>query len=147
MAILRANYQPKSRAGGIGRSVAYYTWREGADQPRTWHDQDGRELGYDAVKEEVTEHASESAYTYRVVLSTRDATLDHADYAEVLGEQFDCWYVTTHHAGSHPHAHAIAFTDELLDVDEVRRMREHLHDLELEAERQLDRGMAAEWSP
>jgi hypothetical protein len=115
MAILKANYLPQAQTGRIGRSVAYYTWREGTDQqPRSWHDQDGRELNYDAAKEEVTEHASEASFTYRIVLSTRDAQLDHEQYAAVFNEHFDDFYLTTHHAGSHPHAPAIAFGDHRL---------------------------------
>ena len=77
MAILKANYLPQAQSERISRSVAYYTWREGLDQQlRTWHDQDGRQLGYDTAKDEVAEHASEASYTYRIVLSTRDAALD-----------------------------------------------------------------------
>lgn len=145
MAILKANYLPQRRSGRIGRSVAYYTWREGADQqPRDWRDQDGRLLGYDQAKHEVTEHAMEHSYTYRVVLSTRDAQLDPEQYASVLSDHFDEFYVTEHHAGSHPHAHAIAFSDRRLDADELGDMREHLQQLETERERELDR--SHDWS-
>jgi len=138
MAILKANYLPQAQTGRIGRSVAYYTWREGTDQPpRAWHDQDGHELGYDAAKEAVAEHAAEAAYTYRIVLSTRDAPLDAEQYAAVLGEHFDHYFLTAHHAGSHPHAHAIAFSDRRLGTDELSQMREHLHEFELAREHQL----------
>lgn len=147
MAILKANYLPQARTGGIGRSVAYYTWREGTDQqPRTWHDQDGHELGYDAAKEVIAEHASDASYTYRIVLSTRDAQLDPEHYAAVLNEHFDDFYLTTHHAGDHPHAHAIAFSDHRVGVDELGAMREHLHELEIEREHQLELDSAAERS-
>ena len=140
MAILKANYLPQERSGRIGRSVAYYTWREGPDQqPRDWRDQDTRLLGYDQAK-----HASEHSYTYRVVLSTRDAQLDPEYYASVLNDHFDRFYATEHHAGSHPHAHAIAFSDRRLDADELGEMREHLQQLEAERERELDR--SHDWS-
>jgi len=139
MAIVKANYVPQAQSGRIGRSVAYYTWREGADQqPRPWHDQDGRELHYDAAKVEVGEHASEASFTYRIVLSTRDAQLDHEQYAAVLNDHFDDFYLTTHHAGEHPHAHAIAFSDHRLSAGELGEMREHLQELEIEREQQLE---------
>jgi hypothetical protein len=139
MAILKAHYLPQAQSERISRSVDYYTWREGADdQPRTWHDQDGRELGYDAAKEEVAEHASEASYTYRIVLSTRDAQLDPEHYAAVLKEQFDDFYLTAHHAGDHPHAHAIAFSDHRLNAGELGEMREHLHEFEIKREQQLE---------
>jgi hypothetical protein len=139
MAIVKANYLPQAQSGRIGRSVAYCTWREGADQqPRSWHDQDGRELHYDTAKDEVAEHAWEASYTYRIVLSTRDAALDPEHYAAVLNEHFDDFYLTTHHAGEHPHSHAIAFSDHRLSAGELGEMREHLHELEIEREQQLE---------
>ncbi len=147
MAILKANYLPQAQSGRISRSVAYYTWREGADQqPRSWHDQDGRMLPYDAAKHEVAEHASEAAYTYRIVLSTRDAALDPGQYAAVLNDHFDEFYLTTHSAGSHPHAHAIAFSDHRLSADELGDMRAHLHNLEIDREHQLDLDPTHNWS-
>jgi hypothetical protein len=139
MAILKANYLPQAQSERISRSVAYYTWREGTDQqPRSWHDQDGHELDYDSAREEVAEHASEASYTYRIVLNTRDAALDPEHYAAVLNDHFDDFYLTTRHAGSHPHAHAIAFSDHRLSADELGEMREHLHELEIEREHQLE---------
>jgi hypothetical protein len=56
----------------------------------------------------------------------------------VLNEHFDDFYVTTHHAGSHPHAHAIAFSDHRLTAGELGEMREQLHALEVEREQQLE---------
>jgi hypothetical protein len=147
MAILKANYLPKSQSGRISRSVAYYTWREGTDQqPRSWRDQDGRELGYNAAKEEVVEQASEASYTYRIVLSTRDATLDRDEYALILDRHVDRFYLTTHHAGDHPHAHAIAFSDSRLGTGDLAEMRHQLRELELDHERQLEFDAANEQS-
>jgi hypothetical protein len=147
MSIVKANYLSQAQSGRIGRSVAYYTWREGADQqPRTWHDQDGRLLPYEAAKHEVAEHASEASYTYRIVLSTRDATLEPEHYAAVLNEHFDEFFLTTHHAGSHPHAHVIAFSDHRLGADELGEMRGHLHELEIGREHQLEADQSHDWS-
>ena len=80
----------------------------------------------------------------------RDAPASRPDapgkriYASVLSDHFDQFYVTEHHAGSHPHAHAIAFSDRRLDADQLGDMREHLQQLEAERERELDR--SHDWS-
>jgi hypothetical protein len=146
MAIVKANYQPRGEASRLHRSVAYYTWREGPDQPRRWYDRDGRELAYDAAVAEVTHEAARAAYTYRLVLSTKETTLGPDSYGEVLGERFDRWYLTTHHGGDHPHAHAIAFSDHRLDVPELAAMRQHLRELELDREHELAQEQSADLS-
>ena len=139
MAIVKANYVRGAGGGRVGRAVDYYGWREGADVDRVWHASDGRELDQDAAKGEIEERAEEAPYTYRVVLSTREAELDADDYGQVLDEHFDDWYFTTHHEGEHPHAHAVAFSDERIDRDDLAGLRERLGELELEHEQGLER--------
>jgi len=104
-------------------------------------------MDYEQVWHEVTDRAHEAGYTYRVMLSTRDVELDTDDYARVLSGQFGEWYLTTHHAGAHPHAHAIAFSDHRLNVRDLREMRAELADLELTRERALEPELdtAREW--
>ncbi len=147
MAIVKANYKPRARVGRIGRSVTYYTWREDPEHPNSWRAANGRALDYDTVWHEVTDEAHESPYTYRVLLSTRDVELADDDYARVLDRHFAEWYFTTHFAGDHPHAHAIAFSDHRLNVQELREMRVELAERELVRERELDldRDLAREW--
>ncbi len=146
MAIVKANYRPRARVAGIGRSVAYYTWREHAGVPAAWYSSDGRELSYETARREVTEQAHEASYTYRIVLSTRDTPLEAEDYAQILDAQFNRWYLATHHAGEHPHAHAIAFSDHRLDVGHLTAMREQLRELEIDRERELEQVRAHDWS-
>lgn len=145
MAIVKARYRPRANVGRIGRSVTYYTWREDPDRPNLWRAADGQTLDYEQVWHAVTDRAHEASYTYRVLLSTRDVALDTDDYARVLDGQFSEWYLTTHHAGDHPHAHAIAFSDHRLGVQELREMRHDLAERELSRERELERELAREW--
>lgn len=147
MAIVKANYKPRARVGRIGRSVTYYTRRQDPDRPNAWRAADGQVLDYDQVWHQVTDRAHEASYTYRIMLSTRDVELDVDDYARVLDGQFAEWYLTTHHQGDHPHAHAIAFSDHRLGVLDLCEMRHELAELELARERALDRELdvAREW--
>jgi hypothetical protein len=139
MAIVKANYRPRANVGRIGRSVTYYTWREDPEHPAPWQAANGRTLDYNTVWHEVTDQAHESPYTYRILLSTRDVALADDDYGRVLDRHFAEWYVTTHFAGDHPHAHAIAFSDHRLNVGELREMRAELAERELARERDLER--------
>jgi hypothetical protein len=147
VAIVKANYRNRASVGRIGRSVTYYTWREDRYHPGRWQASDGRPLEYEQVWREVTDRAHEAGYTYRVMLSTRDVELDADDYARVLDGQFADWYLTAHHAGDHPHAHAIAFSDHRLGVRDLQEMRAELAELELGRERALERDLdvAREW--
>lgn len=148
MAIVKANYRTAARAtraGGIGRSVAYYTFRGQPGEARTWQASDGRELGYAAARREVTAQAREATYTYRIVLSTKEVPLEREDYREALGDRFDAYYVTRHHEGEHPHAHAIAFTGRRLDRRELQEMRGRLLDREQARERERDRERGRGW--
>ena len=138
MAIVKANYL-HHRAGGhlrrLGRAVAYYSWREASDerpreQPRTWYSADGRRLDYAAARREITQGARESAYAYRVVLSTAAVALAPADYASVLNRQFDRWFLVLHHGGPHPHAHAVALSARRLEARQLNDLREALTERE-----------------
>ena len=55
--VLVAKYTPQAKAAGLGRRVAYYSWREGEDRPRehprVWHAHGGRELDYAAARAEI----------------------------------------------------------------------------------------------
>jgi hypothetical protein len=141
--VVVARYTPRAKAGGVGRSVAYYTWRDGEDRPRerprAWHAHGGRELDYAAARAEIAAAARDAPYTYRLVLSpTAEAGLEPGDYGAVLGRHFDRWYVVAHHYGDHPHAHALAPSPRRLDVRQLADLRAALG--ERSRERELARG-------
>ena len=64
------------------------------------------------------------------MLSTRDVPLAPADYGAALGRAFDRWYLTAHHGGEHPHAHAVAFAARPLCAAELNAVRAVLGDRE-----------------
>jgi len=156
VAIVKANYLRGGAPGTAARvrgAAGYYTWRpaDGLERGagRTWyaaaeHDGAVRELDPRAARAEIVSGAEGAAYTYRLVLSTREAELAPADYAAVLDRHFDTWYFTLHHEEEHPHAHAIAFADARLDVDDLRDLREQLAERELGRERALELGRGDE---
>ena len=140
MAYFHARYTPRGPAGNLRRGLRYYTWREEDahphGRPRVWHAHDGRELDYAAAKAEIPAGAQEAPYTYRLVLSTKDAPLTPEDYAAVLDRGgFDRWYFTQHHGGDHPHAHGVAFAARLRGRDELNAVRAALGDRERARER------------
>jgi hypothetical protein len=144
--VVVAKYTPCAKAGGLGRSVAYYTWRDGEDRPRerprVWHAAGGRELDYATARAEITAAAREAPLTYRLVLSpTAEGGLTPEDYGAVLGRHFDRWYVVAHHFGEHPHAHALAPSPRRLDVRQLADLRAALG--ERSRERELARGREA----
>jgi hypothetical protein len=144
--VVVAKYTPRAKAGGLGRSVAYYTWRDGTDRPRerprVWHAHGGRELDYAAARAEITAAAREAPYTYREVLSPgTEGDLSPEDYGAVLGRHFDRWYVVAHHYGEHPHAHALAPSPRRLDVRQLADLRAAL------GERSRARELAREADP
>jgi hypothetical protein len=143
--VVVAKYTPRAKAGDLGRSVAYYTWRDGEDRPRerprVWHAAGGRELDYAAARAEIAAAAREAPYTYRVVLSPGAAEgLSPEDYGAVLGRHFDRWYVVAHHFGEHPHAHALAPVPRLLGRSELAALRAALGARTLEREHERERG-------
>jgi len=135
MAIVKANYRPRGKTGQMGRALAYYTFRQDRAHPEAWYSGDERTLSYAEARAEIGEQIEAVPYTYRVVLSTREAALDVADYREVLQEHFGAYYFAEHHNGDHPHAHAVAFSDRRLDAGALRSMREALGERERERER------------
>jgi hypothetical protein len=144
VAYFHARYTPRGPGPtrNVRRGVAYYTWREeGAHprgRPRVWHAHDGRELDYAAARAEIPAGARDAPYTYRLVLSTRDAPLTPEDYAAALRRGgFDRWYFTRHHGGVHPHAHAVAFAARPRRRDELNAVRAALGDRERERAQQL----------
>ena len=101
MAYFHARYTPRGPAGNLRRGLRYYTFREEPahprGRPRVWHADDGRALDYAAARAEIPAGAREAPYTYRLVLSTKEAPLTPADYAAVLDRGgFDRWYFTQH---------------------------------------------------
>jgi hypothetical protein len=141
--VVVAKYTPRAKAGGVGRSVAYYSWRPGADRPRehprVWHAHGGRELDYAAARAEIAAAARDAPYTYRLVLSPNaEQGLEPGDYAAVLGRHFDRWYLVAHHAGDHPHAHAVAPAARCLGVRELADLRAALG--ERSRHREAERG-------
>jgi hypothetical protein len=143
VAYFHARYTPRGPAGNLRRGLRYYTFREEAahprGRPRVWHADDGRALDYAAARAEIPAGAREAPYTYRLVLSTKDAALTPDDYGDVLGRGFDRWYFTAHHGGDHPHAHGIAFAPRPLRVQELTALRAALGDRERERELQAAR--------
>jgi hypothetical protein len=147
VAYFHARYTPQGQTKGLGRSVAYYTWREERahplGRPRTWHAHDGRELDYAAARAEIAAAAQEAPLTYRVVLSPGDTEgLPPEDYGAVLSRHFDRWYVVAHHFGDHPHAHALAPARRRLDRAELADLRTALG--ARTRARELTRGHGAE---
>jgi hypothetical protein len=140
VAYFHARYTPRGPAGNLRRGLRYYTFREEPahprGRPRVWHSDDGRALDYTAAKAEIPAGAQEALYTYRLVLSTKDAPLTPADYAAVLDRGgFDRWYFTAHHGGDHPHAHGVAFATRRRGRDELNAVRAALGTRERARER------------
>ena len=151
MAYFHARYTPRGPAGNLRRGVRYYTFREEPahphGRPRVWHAHDGRTLDYAAARVEIPAGAQDAPYTYRLVLSTKDAPLTPEDYAAVLERGgFDRWYFTQHHGGDHPHAHGVAFATRLRRRDELNAVRVALGDHERARERECSPGPTVETS-
>jgi hypothetical protein len=126
--VVVAKYTPRAKAGGLGRSVAYYTWRDGEDRPRgrprVWHAHGERQLDYAAARAEITAAARAAPLTYRLVLSPNaEGGLEPGDYGAVLSRHFARWYVVAHHFGEHPHAHALAPVPKRLGRGELADLR------------------------
>lgn len=137
MAIANGNYvcRKKGAKGAMLKAAKYYTFREGPDlRSRQWYSKDDRALSYDELRQEVAEHAQTFGYSYRIVLSTKEARVSIDDYRATLGERFDHFYLIEHDNTDHPHAHVIAFTKKLLKGQEFGAMRERLAERERAAE-------------
>lgn len=132
MAIVKANYVPRKRAvKAAGRAANYYTFREGRDQAqRVWYDKDGQTMPYADVRSAIREQARTWGYTYRVILSTKEADLPPEDYRAVLGAQFADYYFIQHHNTDHPHAHVIGFTKTRMKRPELKAMLARLQEVE-----------------
>jgi hypothetical protein len=126
VAIIRANYlaQGPKAATAAKRAVRYYTYRDGPDRSaRQWYDADGQAMPYESVQAAVAEHAASYAYTYRMVVSTKDADLGVEGYRQVLARQFDHFFLITHHNTPYPHAHVIGFRTARASRDELHALR------------------------
>lgn len=136
MAIANGNYvcRAKGAKGAMLKAAKYYTYREGPDlRSRQWYSQDGA-LSYDELTECVKEHAQAYGYSYRIVLSTKEARVSIDDYRDTLGDRFGEYYLIEHDNTDHPHAHVIAFTKKMLKGQEFTAMRERLAERERAAE-------------
>ena len=113
MAIIRANYlaQGPKTAAAAKRAVRYYTYRDGPDRSaRQWYDADGQAVPLRRrCRPPWRSTRRRYAYTYRVVVSTKDADLGVDGYRQVLARQFDHYYLIAHHNTPYPHAHVIGF--------------------------------------
>jgi hypothetical protein len=122
---MQANY---SRGGTkavktILKAAKYYTFREGPDlAQRVWHTSDGRVALYNEVQAELAAGAKASAYTYRVVLSTKDVDLGPAGYHQVLAGHFERYSFIEHHNTEFPHAHVIGFRTERVKKAELQAL-------------------------
>jgi hypothetical protein len=114
------------------RTAKYYTYRDGPDRgQRTWHTSDGHDQRpYDEIKAAIHADAQTYGYTYRIVLSTKDAELTPAEYRQVLGDRFERYYFIEHHNTDYPHAHVIAFRKQLVKQGELQEMRGNVLELE-----------------
>ena len=133
MAVVKANY---SRGGTkavktILKAAKYYTFREGPDlAQRVWHISDGRAVLYNAVHAELAAGAKDARYTYRVVLSTRDADIGAEGYHQILAGHFAHYYFIEHHNTDYPHAHVIGFRGQRVKKGELQALRGKLLELE-----------------
>ncbi len=115
----------------IRQAAKYYTFRDGPDlAQRVWHTSDGRVVLYDAVQTELAAGAKASAYTYRVVLSTKAVDLGPAGYHQVLAGHFERYAFIEHHNTEFPHAHVIGFRTERVKKAELQALRGTLLELE-----------------
>ncbi len=133
MAIVRANYirRGKRAAKATRQAAKYYTFRSGRDlAQRVWHTSDGRVVLYDTVQAELAAGAKASAYTYCMVLSTKDVDLGPAGYHEVLAGQFERYAFIEHHNTEFPHAHVIGFRAQRVKKAELQTLRGTLLELE-----------------
>ncbi len=138
MGIVKANYirRGKTAAKAARQAAKYYTFRSGADlAQRVWHTSDGRVVLYNGVQAELATGATAYAYTYRVVLSTKDVDLGPAGYHQVLAGHFERYAFIEHHNTEFPHAHVIGFRRQRVKKAELQTLRGTLMELELEQAR------------
>ncbi len=133
MAVVKLNYLTRGMKAvqTIGQAAKYYTFRNGPDlAARVWYANDGRVTLYNAVQAEIAAGAQAYAYSYRVVISAKDADLTAAGYHAVLAGQFERYYFIEHHNTAVPHAHVIGFRKELVSKAELHAMRAQARKLE-----------------
>ena len=107
----------------ITRAAKYYTFRDGPDRAeRQWHTSDGRTTSYEAIADELRAHARSHAYSYRVVVSTKEAALGPQDYHQALRDRFATYYFIQHGNTDFPHAHVIGFRDQRLSRAELQTL-------------------------
>ncbi len=133
MAIVKANYitRGKKAAKAARQAAKYYTFRDGPDRAgRVWQADDRRTLPYADVSDAVAAGAKDARYTYRVVLSTRDADIGAEGYHQILAGHFTHYYFVEHHNTDYPHAHVIGFRGQRVKKGELQALRGKLLELE-----------------
>ena len=146
MAIVKASFLRRSQGTAtpkaITRAATYYTFRDGPDRAeRQWHTSDGRTTSYEAIADELRAHARSHAYSYRVVVSTKEAALGPQDYHQALRDRFATYYFIQHGNTAFPHAHVIGFRDQRLSRTDLQAMQGHVAALE-HAQQRRDQGRA-----
>lgn len=129
VAVVKANYVRQSKRAwqAVKRSLKYYAFRPGPDlAQRRWYGQDGSGMSYYDARDTLRDLAANHRYTYRIVLSTRDAPLTTEDYRAVLGEQFDGYVFVAHDNTDYPHAHVLACRDKKLSRKDLTALRAQL---------------------
>ena len=79
---------------------------------------------------ELATGAKDYPYTYRLVLSTRNADIGAGGYHMVLAGHFERYYFVEHHNTDYPHAHVIGFRTERVKKAELQVLRGTLLELE-----------------
>src|SRR5919202_329908 len=132
MAVVKANYLRRGTTAqqtarvvkAVRQAAKYYTYREGPDRAqRLWQTSDGRTLSYADVHPELRSAAQTYAYTYRVVLSTKEVDITADGYRAVLADRFASYYFVEHHNTDYPHAHVIGFCQQRINKRELQEMR------------------------
>ena len=143
MAIVKASYIRRGRTGQQAakktrQAAKYYTFRSGPDRlTRIWHTSDRRTGTYADLSAEMAASATAYAYTYRVVLSTKEADITADGYHQVLAGRFECYYFIEHHLTAFPHAHVIGFRSARIKKAELQALRGRVQALEQAQARQL----------
>ena len=89
-----------------------------------WHDQASKQWSHDEVLKWVQAQGKQHQFTHQLILSVSEAQLDapaYNDALQVKGESFfNTWHLMAHTDSAHPHAHVVAFSDEVIDIRSAR---------------------------
>ncbi len=102
-----------------------------------WYGNDERasltQYDYETVWEWAKRHSQQQAYTYQLLLSTRDGQLSPADFQQsmlVANRSWDIgsWRFIVHEDTAHQHAHALFFSDRQLPKTLYLEGQQALHE-------------------